>query len=243
MNVVKKKLNNTRGASMLIALIYLLTALMVGTVVLTAASSNVGRITHNRQDQREYYAVESAMELVRSDLKNNVFTASYSRIEEKWTTSREIGKDKDGNPIYEPVENYKDDGYTKDPEVEMKSKLLNQKLTDFRKLFFSKASELTVREAAPNNMVYGLSFAASEGMPETVGTLTVNADYTITVVLYAKDSMSNPVTMTYRPISGNTEETVSVQNWTDERGVSITKTIHSTTIKWGEPSIMKGVSE
>lgn len=55
---------NTRGASMLIALLVFLIAALSGTVALTMASSNAGRYTHERQDQQPYLSVVSAAKLI-----------------------------------------------------------------------------------------------------------------------------------------------------------------------------------
>ena len=68
MQEIKRKLNSSKGASVIIALLYFLVAMMVGAVVLTAAATNAGSASHALKDQQEYYAVESAIKLIRSDM-------------------------------------------------------------------------------------------------------------------------------------------------------------------------------
>ena len=250
MNVVKKKLNSTRGASMLIALIYLLTALMVGTVVLTAASSNVGRITHNRQDQREYYAVESAMELIRADMQSEEFSAWYSKTDEYvWV-----------EPVYEkpddPSSQLISDGYYSHTGIEYQEGadltaggVLQTKKDDFERNYFSSAvyEEISGGNTVPSKMVYDLHFTADgdakDKIPGVAGKLTVNMDsYDVTVELWVTDDensavKSNPVTMNFEALVKSGSSTSGTKS-----GGSITET-HEITVTWGEPSIMKGVSE
>src|SRR5574344_1463921 len=79
MREIRKKLKSRSGASILLALLFLLIALSVGAIVLTSASANAGRIERNRQEQQNYLAVRSAALLLRDDLANASFTASYTK--------------------------------------------------------------------------------------------------------------------------------------------------------------------
>lgn len=250
MNVVRKKLNNARGASMLIALIYLLTALMVGTVVLTAASSNVGRVTHNRQDQREYYAVESAMELIRADMQSEEFSAWYSKTDSyEWVEPEyEIPDDPSSQLISGGYYSHTGTEYQKDADLTAEGVLL-PKLDDFKKKYFSSAvyDEIRKGNTAPTEMAYDLDFTAGGDVagiiPGVAGRLTVDMDsYDVTVELWVTDDensavKSNPVTMNFEALVKSGSSTSGTKS-----GGSITET-HEITVTWGEPSIMKGVSE
>ena len=65
---VLKKLKSEKGASSIVALLFFLVAMMVGSVVLASASANAGRASHALKDQQEYYAVESAIDLIRGEI-------------------------------------------------------------------------------------------------------------------------------------------------------------------------------
>lgn len=55
---------NTRGASVIIALLVFLLAALSGTIALTMATSNAGRYTHEKEDQQAYLSVVSAGNLI-----------------------------------------------------------------------------------------------------------------------------------------------------------------------------------
>ncbi len=63
-----EKIKSSRGASMIFALLVFLLCVLVGTVALSAASSNVGRYTHMETEQQQYFSVASALELLQSKL-------------------------------------------------------------------------------------------------------------------------------------------------------------------------------
>lgn len=70
---MRKKLQSQKGASMLIALVFFLLCTTVGTVVLTAASSNVGQLTHVQDQRQAYLATASAARLLREEVEPRAF--------------------------------------------------------------------------------------------------------------------------------------------------------------------------
>lgn len=76
-----RKLESTRGASIIVALLVLLICMTAGAAALTAASANAGRYTHMARDQQRYLAVSSAAKLVRGELCGSTFTASAEMVE------------------------------------------------------------------------------------------------------------------------------------------------------------------
>lgn len=64
-----RKLSGKRGASVLIALLIFFLAALSGTIVLTMATSNAGRYTHEKEDQQSYLSVISAANLILSKLE------------------------------------------------------------------------------------------------------------------------------------------------------------------------------
>ena len=74
MRCMNLKLRSQTGASILLALVFLLICCLVGAVTLTAATVNAGKLNHLRQDQQDYMAVSSAICLVRDELQTVSFT-------------------------------------------------------------------------------------------------------------------------------------------------------------------------
>ena len=64
---IKKKLQSSRGASMIMAMVFLLVCMLIGGSVLAMATANGSRIENMAEDQQEYYSQRSAM-LLLSDI-------------------------------------------------------------------------------------------------------------------------------------------------------------------------------
>lgn len=65
---LRQKLHSDSGASLIIALIFFLLALIVGGVMLTSASANAGRLSHLEEEQQAYLTTSSAARLLREVL-------------------------------------------------------------------------------------------------------------------------------------------------------------------------------
>lgn len=74
MDRAARKLHSDRGASMVLALVFLLICVTVSSSVLMAAASNGGRARSDRQEQQIYLALSSTLELVADDLRGAVYT-------------------------------------------------------------------------------------------------------------------------------------------------------------------------
>ena len=74
MSTVRGKLNSRRGVTIIMALVFFLTAAIIGSIVITAAYASVGRLTHLREKQQNYLTTSSATKLVRDELKGVVCT-------------------------------------------------------------------------------------------------------------------------------------------------------------------------
>ncbi len=68
MDAIRKKLKNSTGASILMALLLLLVAVMVSAVILAAAISASKTIRSDREQQQTYLTVSSAAELLRDSV-------------------------------------------------------------------------------------------------------------------------------------------------------------------------------
>lgn len=64
---IKRKLRSQRGASMLLAMVFLMFCLFIGGSVLAAATANGSRVEHLKNDQQDYLSQRSAM-LLMADL-------------------------------------------------------------------------------------------------------------------------------------------------------------------------------
>lgn len=83
MEALRKKLNSSRGACILLALLFLLVCMMVGASILMAAASNAGKIRSNREEQQRYLTLSSALSLVCEELESVEYAGryTYSRTE------------------------------------------------------------------------------------------------------------------------------------------------------------------
>lgn len=67
---IKQKLNSKRGASMIMAMVFLLFCLLIGGSVYASATANGSRIENMTDNQQEYYSQRSAMMLMADMLKD-----------------------------------------------------------------------------------------------------------------------------------------------------------------------------
>lgn len=76
MRKAAEKLNSKNGVTIIMALVFFLIAAIIGSVVITAASSNAGRLTHMRGEQQAYLTVSSAAKLVRDEVNGIAFVGT-----------------------------------------------------------------------------------------------------------------------------------------------------------------------
>ncbi len=69
MNVLKRKLNNQKGASITFALLLFLVCAVVGSAVLVAGTAASGRMSKIPESDQRYYAVNSAAQLLVEDIQ------------------------------------------------------------------------------------------------------------------------------------------------------------------------------
>lgn len=93
MKSLYRKLYSQRGASILLALLFLLVCMMVGASVLMAAVSNAGKIRSNYEEQQRYLALSSALRLVVDELEQARYQGRYTVTE--WNETI-IAKDENG---------------------------------------------------------------------------------------------------------------------------------------------------
>ena len=99
MEALRAKLKSRDGASLLLALLFLLVCMMVAASVLMAAVSNAGRARSGREEHQKYLALSSALQLVCGELDGASYCGRYGyEIDPQY---EEVGLDPDGNPIKE----------------------------------------------------------------------------------------------------------------------------------------------
>lgn len=78
MKQLNEKLRGQGGASILLALLFLLVCMMTGASVLMAAVSNAGKIRSNYDEQQKYLALSSALRLAAGELEKAEYTGKYT---------------------------------------------------------------------------------------------------------------------------------------------------------------------
>lgn len=77
LEALKRKWNSCRGASILLALLFMLMCIMAGTSVLMAGASNVGKISGDKDEQQKYLTLSSALQLLVAELESVEYVGKY----------------------------------------------------------------------------------------------------------------------------------------------------------------------
>lgn len=102
MEALKNKLKSRRGASILLAMLFLLVCMMVGTSVVMAAVSNAGKLDSVKKEQQKYLTLSSALNLLVDELENVEYKGQYNHtLRPIYETISEPVLDGDGNPTYD----------------------------------------------------------------------------------------------------------------------------------------------
>lgn len=72
--IIRAKLNSSRGVSVLMALLYFLVCVSIGSVVLTAGTATAGRYAELAKSDQRYYGVTSAAKLCRTLIGEETIT-------------------------------------------------------------------------------------------------------------------------------------------------------------------------
>lgn len=76
--ILVNKIHNSKGATILIALLFFLLCAMAGSVVLAAGTAASGRLAGLTGQQQTYYTVSSAARLLRDEMNDQKMEFSYS---------------------------------------------------------------------------------------------------------------------------------------------------------------------
>lgn len=86
LRTVRNKLNDRSGASLMVGLLFFVTCAVVGSVILAAASSSMGRMSGLSKTDQNRYAVQSAAKVVKDQIGKADYT-NVSVIPQDGTTS------------------------------------------------------------------------------------------------------------------------------------------------------------
>lgn len=78
MRQLREKLNSHRGATILLALLFLLLCMMVAATILMAAVSNAGKAQRSRTEQQKYLTLSSALGFVCDQLEKVEYRGRYT---------------------------------------------------------------------------------------------------------------------------------------------------------------------
>ena len=62
--ILKRKLNNNEGASLMVALLFFVMCATIGSIILAAATASSGRVKNLKADDQAYYVNSSAVNLL-----------------------------------------------------------------------------------------------------------------------------------------------------------------------------------
>ena len=200
MKHLTQKLKSQRGASMLFALLVFLLCMLAGTAALTAAAANAGRYSHLEEEQRQYFSVASALDLLQARLdeefeKKSVSIKVIYETYESWKYNETSGKMEYSSPSY---------GLTLDPNP----KVPGQEFSYYQKLLF----ENCVPKEWRDRFSYDLSFLPNE----FTKTYTVRLDTSTTTPEWA-DSLY-PVTVEVKNGTDTGKYALEMHLTTDEAG-------------------------
>ena len=208
---------------------------MVGTVTLSAASVNAGNTARERQLYRETLAMTSAANLLRQEVQALNFIGCYTKTETVTTTVPDDPES--GTTTVTTAKTFAEGECTL-----AGSSLFEEGNLDLKQVYFANQPDLPDDPLAPSPAPVSLplSFPAvvAQNIPEVTATLTVETDYTLTIVLSCGNS---GMTMTFAPKT-NTSTEIGPPAVTSQDGTSITKTVttYSTALTWDAPVVTEG---
>lgn len=248
MTRVGRKLHSRSGASMLLALLFLLVCLTVGAAVLTAASANTGRLVRCRQEQQSYLTVSSAVQLLKEDCRGMEFTGAYQKWRTETVVVETVVDPETGETTTSSHTEYSGPFYAADTgETKLTGSAILRGVAgeDLKQLYYSTVPELG--KTAPLSMSYTVELAAGEHDLDTV-TCDVEvamesrpADgvkrYTVLATLYGKDGQ-DPITLKLTPTVSR-----SSRDSTSSSGDTTTyTTTYITKVTWEDVQIIKGAN-
>lgn len=107
--LVKRKIKSETGATIALALLLFMVCVVIGGIILAAATASSGRFSELKKTDARYYAVMSSVELLAKELTEKTVTIQQTRVERQNQLHQTIGTpaytttingiaESDGNP-------------------------------------------------------------------------------------------------------------------------------------------------
>lgn len=201
MTKIKRKLNSESGATLVMALIYMLICITIGSMIMSSGSTAMGQVHHLRAEEQSYLNVLSAAELIKSEMKG-------TSIIEKNTTITYEGCDLPAQTLpttFTYPDNaltYKGDGGNED----ILKKIYESQTQPHSEIFTIQAPGFSLDEV---NITVSMP-----GLPTNDYTLLFvlteeNSSYTLTLSMPAKTEITNEMIVTHPEVNvGGSEDSI-----------------------------------
>lgn len=248
MKCVHKKLNSTRGASLIFALLIFMLCAFAGAAALTAAAANAGRFSHAEHDQQQYLSVASAMDLLRGEMDSPKLVFTREFVETRYWRN-------DGGtppaPLYELKDSewtwYNGDTQISESESFLPKSLIEPYKADLEAAFVPSEWYTNAGIAVPGSPGPGAAYEKnltitgdSENLREQLDEVQVKISldpetYAITTVLGAgtdPDLLAYETTMLLPAVTSSNMESHVETSGSGDTGWTITTTTVTFTLEW-----------
>ena len=256
---VKQKLNSSRGASILLALVLFLLCAMVSAVVVGSAMTNMQKVKNRREQQQVYYSVSSAARLLHDAMEQVSFVGSES-VQTYSCTNVVVGGT-DQFTFIDPAQHHAEYPASTFQAADTAQDLPLAKIlqTGAQKVYMSRITYVSSNRVPFTG--WSDTFIIEDGTNPAVSVKVVLDDkYNLTFTLAPQDekwkddyqmtflcagrevtpdASSVPTTCTHKVSYWDMENNKKVE---EERTYDGTLTTKSTTISWIPGRILKGVS-
>lgn len=260
MTRAKRKLNSSRGASILLALVLFLLCAMVSAVVVGSAMTNMQKVKNRQEQQQVYYSVSSAARLIHDAMSQVTFTGTESmqtygcagEVTSGTTGVTFVNNDQHPSAEYYPI--------TFDMDDTSKDLPLAKILQDGAQKVYQSSITLDSSQRVPFTS-WSTSFIIEDDTNPAVKVMvTIDRNYNLTFKLSPQDEKwEDDYQMTVlcagnsvdpQKVEEKTSCTHKVKHYDYESGQEVTKdvtydgilTTITTTINWVPGRILKGVS-
>lgn len=171
-SALKRKLKSQRGASMLLALMFLLICMMVSVSILVASVSNSAKHRSNMEQHQQYMAISSAVSAICDELNRSEYRGQY-----KYWVEEEIVNDAEGNYLYTIYHYFfhQQEGAYQIANTQEEAHLKNILLPNFDGMFGLEVKRLqeTLKQGKPHST---LALTVKDRAPKAQYSLTVEPE-------------------------------------------------------------------
>ncbi len=114
MHAVQKRLKDTAGATLSVALLFFIMCAAAGSVILAAATTTSGRLSELEATDQNYYAVVSAARLLRDEINGQTLGVKQTETKTVITTRKETTETDESGAKHTVVEETTETKYTYD---------------------------------------------------------------------------------------------------------------------------------